>query len=208
LKFWIEYLLEPIEDSSAEICEESGGVWDIEHNRCDRGLPPLPPLVDEELQVEENPAPVVEPLDDVNLSDLAGTYVGTTNFLGHRVENWGGGTITQNEITITISEDGTINGIFSVRFESSQKSNEHCAWQSLQTDSGTIFGQISQSGGTIKFDYTSTLELIREDISGLCALDENATTVTDHHDEFHITISGNTMTGSGDGSKTFEATKQ
>ncbi len=139
---------------------------------------------------------------DVNLSDLAGTYVGTTNFLDFHIEDWGGGAITQNDITITISEDGTVDGIFIVIFESSQKSNESCVWHVLRTQSGTIFGQISQSIGTIKFDYTSKQELFRNCLGG------NATTVNDHQDEFHIDISGNTMTGSGDGSKTFEATRQ
>jgi hypothetical protein len=155
---------------------------------------------------EEHPAPAVAPEGDqpveVSISDLAGTYVGTTNFLDFHVDDWGGGAITQNEITITIFEDGTVDGIFIVIFESSQKSNESCVWHVLRTQSGTIFGQISQSTGTVKFDYTWKQELFRNCLGG------NATTVNDHQDEFHINISGNTMTGSGDGSKTFEATKK
>ncbi len=205
-------LLREASGYTKERCEANGGYWyyDEESERwwCADDIfdtkPNEAPLDDSEAPV----LPVFPAEEEVNLSDLAGTYIGTTNFLDHRVENWGGGAITQNEITITISEDGVVGGTFSVRFESSQKSNESCAWQSLPTDSGAITGQISQSGETIKFDYTSTLELVRKDISGDCALDENEKTVFDHHDEFFITISGNTMIGSGDGTKTFEATKQ
>ncbi len=209
------YIIPLSPEEEGPVCIRNGGEWvyiregDPEsgccrtpNNKCDADRTSQEPLPNSESEpVLDDESSEDAPSDDVNLSDLAGTYVGTTNFLDHRVENWGGGAITQNEITITISEDGIVSGAFSVRFESSQKSNGDCVWQSLQTDSGSITGQISQPGGTIKFDYTTKLELIRNCLGG------NSTTVTDHHDDFFITISGNTMTGSGDGSKTFEATK-
>ena len=174
-------------------------------------IPDMEHSVDE-LPGGENPAPALEEEsalpDDVDISDLAGIYVGRTNFLDQRVEDWGGGAITENEITITISEEGIVTGTFVVRFESSEKSNENCAWRTIETDNGVIFGQISESTGTITLDSTSTQELIREDISGLCALTDDQTTETEHHREFSVTISGKTMTGDGAGDKTFEATKQ
>ncbi len=198
-------------------CEEDGGIWVVDEKtgegKCEMNwgnpifledevpVEEAAPSLDE-LPVEENSDPALDTLDEVDISDLAGTYVGTTNFLDFHIEDWGGGAITQNEITITISEDGIVGGTFIVRFESSQKSNESCVWHVFRTQSGTIFGQISQSIGTIKFDYTSKQELFRNCLGG------NATTVNDLHDEFHITISEKTMIGSGDGSKTFEATKQ
>ena len=205
LKFWIEYLLEPFENSRAQACEESGGAWDIEYNRCDRGLEPLAPAIEEELPSGENPAPAVEPESaspaEVDISALAGTYVGTTTFGEAIAVSLDGGTVTQDEIIITISEDGTVGGTFTVKVEGPPKSSGDCHWQVFKTESGIISGQITQPTGIIDFEFEKKLELVRN------CLDGNNTTLYNSNLDFTIIISRDTIMGSGPGGS-FEATKQ
>jgi hypothetical protein len=155
---------------------------------------------------EEKPTPTPEeeaPPEEVDLSELAGTYVGTTNFVNGYYDSWGGSgtTVTENEMVITISENGTVEGRFVVAAESPIKSNESCEWQSFYTEEGVISGQITEPTGTVTIDSTAEMLLVRNCLGG------NSTSEYSFNYEFTIDISGDTLEGSWM-DKTFEATKQ
>ena len=162
--------------------------------------------LDEEIPASEgDAAPVEEPADDppaeVDVSDLAGTYVGKTNFGSYYVETYGG-SITEDEIIITISENGMVEGTFIMEYDGGPQGRS-CQTRTFITENGTLSGQIMQSTGTINIEYTYNLERVN-----ISCKSGDYTSQYSNIIPSAINISGNTVTGDGVGGIFFEATKR
>lgn len=146
------------------------------------------------------------PTATVDLSEYAGTYVGTTNFVDSYYDSWEDGftTVTKNEIIITITENGTVDGSFVAVAASPQKSGETlegtCFWQAFYAEEGVIYGQISEPKGVVTIESTGQSTLVRSCL-------EDSTSEYSFEYKFAINIIGDTIEGSWM-DETFEATKQ
>jgi hypothetical protein len=145
-----------------------------------------------------------------NTSIPVGTYKGTTDLGKLYVEAWGG-SVTTNEIIITVAEDGTTSGSFTSIYDSGWAEPiewgdppQNCTSQILITEIGTLNGQLIASSGTLAMEVTLTKYINR---SG-CPSPTETETLTDSVSVI-ISITDETMTGNApDYSMTFEATKQ
>jgi len=161
------------------------------------GLPVSIQLVEEEIETEEEAQTEEKPSpEDVDLSALAGTYIGTTNFDEVFYSLMERGECTENEVIITISEDGTVNGGLIFYYDSGSwtitTSSGTCTRQSITDVSGIFSGQITGPTGTIKLETVSDYTLYCS--SGCEEEDEfNSTTASI---SVPIEISGDILTGS------------
>jgi hypothetical protein len=137
-----------------------------------------------------------------------GTYKGTTN-LGEMYVEYFGGSVTTNELNVTIAEDGTVSGSFTSVYDSGWSDpiavgEYNCNSQILITDNGTLSGQINGASGTISIHVNMVHRINRN------GCPDGAEEKTESNDvTATIEIVGDVLTGSApDYPMTFEATKQ
>ncbi len=193
----VDIVEENLNYTAEDRCIEDGGDWYYNDKEgrwfCAPKfdiVPLMPPSSGEEV------------LTEVDISALAGTYVGTTTFGETIVASMDGGVVTENQIIITISEDGVVGGTFIVKVDGPPKASGDCKWQVFRTEKGVISGQITQPTGTVRLEFEKKTELVRNCFGG------NNTTLHNSDLDFTINISENTIMGSGPEGDSFEATKQ
>ncbi len=147
-----------LSDTAEDRCFEDGGIWYYNEETgkwmCAPGVDihfPIPPVESESAEV------------DTSVPD--GTYVGATTLPEFWDDLSGGhwqGAIEKNEITIIVSETGSVSGaIIVIRVGDKSTPIDGCTSQINLYVEGSLSGQLDERGGTIEIDMIRTEEIWR-----------------------------------------------